>query len=274
VRRVSAPRLPLVIQCKGGCMSTAGWMTRVRAWFGRKTDAPADLHAETAWSGGGQLALAGTAVAEEEPPEHPAPAPPPAGSGYRTPDNGDGHPDAATQAAQAIALQARPAPAAPAAPVAPVADAPYRPRIEPLDPPWIRNLAALETVGRELEGHRDTAQALLRTVRQLPELTSDQTDHIVRTNRLLERQTTLLTSILDGLTGLGASMESMAESSRRNLAAIGQLEASHRDILGRYQRLLLDSHRRLGRLAVLATILSAVALGGVALAVYLALTAL
>jgi len=232
-------------------------MTRVRAWFGRKADTPTDLHADTTWSGGGQLALVGAAVAEKSPPEHPAPARPPAGS----PADRDPSP----LPAPAVAHLARPAPAA---------KTPHRPRIDPLDPPWMKDLAALETLGRELQGHRDTSQALLRAVRQLPELTSDQTDHIVQTNRLLERQATLLASILDSLTGLGASMESMAEGSRRNLGAIGQLEASHREVLAQYQRLLLDSHHRLGRLAALATILSAVALGGVAMAVYLALTAL
>jgi len=240
-------------------MSTAGWMTRVCAWFGRKADAPGDLAPEASWSGGGQLALVGTAVAEEEPPAHPAPV--------QSPD-----PFAAAPPAQRgpLAAALRTSTHEPAPNLLAV-HAPPRPRIDPLDPPWMKDLAALETLGRELQGHRDATQDLLRTVRQLPELTSDQTDHIVQTNRLLERHGTLLGAILDSLTGLGASMQSMAESSRRNLLAIGQLETSHRQVLAQYQRLLLDSHRRLGRLAALATILSAIALGGVAVAVYLAI---
>ncbi|MBL7140540.1 MAG: hypothetical protein ISS74_06480 [Planctomycetes bacterium] len=243
-------------------MSTAGWMTRVCAWFGRKADAPGDLAPEASWSGGGQLALVGTAVAEAEPPEHPAPVQSPDPFGAAPPAERD------------LRFEPPRTPEPERDPLPPAVHARPRPRIDPLDPPWMKDLAALETLGRELQGHRDTALALLRTVRQLPELTSDQTDHIVQTNHLLQRQATLLGSILDSLTGLGASMQSMAESSRRNLLAIGQLEASHREVLAQYQRLLLDSHRRLGRLAALATILSAIALGGVAVAVYLVLTAL
>jgi hypothetical protein len=234
-------------------MSTLSWMSRVRAFFAGKHEPTHAVAAETTWSGGGgTLALVGTAVADEVPAKESVPEPP--------------------------AEDRRPPQPEPAPPPEPPRErnrqkAPALPRIDPLDPPWIERLASLGTVGRELEGHRETSQALLRTVRQLPELTSDQTDHIVHTNRLLERQNVLLSSILDTLAGVGASMQTMEESGRRHLTAIGQLEASHRQVLYAYQEVLERTHRRLGRLATLATVLAAVALGGVAWVLYLVLAA-
>jgi len=239
-------------------MSTLSWMSRVRAFFGAKPDAAhtaaPDVAPEAAWSGagGGVAAMAGTAVADGAPaegtvapgpadfarPKRPETAPPPESP---TPQGAD--------------------------------EAPVPPRIDPLDPPWVRHLETLGAVGRQLEGHRETGEALLRTVRQLPDLTSDQTDHIVETNRLLERQNALLASVLDTLSNLRASMQTMEESSRRHLAAIGTLEASHRQVLHGYQEVLLKTHRRLGRLAALTAVLAAVALGGVAWVLYLVLSA-
>ena len=234
-------------------MSTLTWMSRVRGWFGMKHDAVAAVAPEAAWSGGGgAFALVGTAVAEEAPPN-----------------------EAIARRPAETRRPQRPEPAPPPEPPPThrTEDRPRPPRIDPLDPPWIQHLESLGTLGRELQGHRETSGALLRTVRQLPELTSDQTDHIVRTNRLLQRQNTLLSSILDTLSGLRASMQTMEESSRRHLTAIGQLEASHRAVLLAYQDVLLKTHRRLGRLATLAAVLAAVAVGGVAWVAYLALSA-
>jgi hypothetical protein len=228
-------------------------MSRVRAFFAGKHEATPAVAAETAWSGGGgTLALVGTAVADEAPPRESVAAPPPEAR--------------------------RPPQPEPAPPPEPPRErnrqkAPASPRIDPLDPPWIERLVSLGAVGRELEGHRETTEALLRAVRQLPELTSDQTDHVVQTNRLLERQNVLLSSMLDTLAGVGASMQTMEESGRRHLTAIGQLEASHRQVLYAYQDVLERAHRRLGRLATLATVLAAVAVGGVAWVLYLALAA-
>jgi len=241
-------------------MSTLSWMTRVRAFFGSKPDAAPAVATEAAWTGPAPaMAMVGTAVADApraaeatasaSPTTHrpPSPAPasapePPPARETTPPGNGDG--------------KKRPSP-----------------RIDPLDPPWMEGLEALPALGRALQGHRETGEALLRTVRQLPELTSDQTDHIVQTNRLLERQNMLLSSMLDTMSGLAASMRTMEESSRRHLTAIGTLEASHREVLFGYQAMLEKSHRRLGRLATLATVLAAVALGAAAWVVYLAIAA-
>jgi hypothetical protein len=234
-------------------MSTLSWMTRVRAFFAGKHEPAPAMAGESAWSGGtGTLALVGTAVAEEAPATETVPAAP-------TESRRPPQPDRASP----------PPPPAMDRNVAP----PGTSRIDPLDPPWLERLEALGSVGRELRGHRERGEALLHTLRQLPELTSDQTDHIVRTNRLIERQNILLSSMLDTLSGMAASMETMEEGSRRHLTAIGQLEASHRDVLFGYQRMLEKTHRRLGRLATLATVLAAVALGGVAWVVYLVLAA-
>jgi len=238
-------------------MSTLSWMSRVRAFFGAKPHAAPALATESAWSGaGGEAAMVGAAIA-------------------------DGTPTTETAApAQAEARRSPgPAPAPPTEP-APPPEPPPAPgtqeapsRIDPLDPPWVQHLESLGAVGRQLQTHRETGEALLRTVRQLPDLTSDQTDHIVRTNRLLERQNTLLASMLDTMSNLRASMQTMEESSRRHLTAIGGLEVSHWQVLLGYQKLLMKSHRRLGRLAALATVLAAVALGGVAWVLYLVLAA-
>jgi len=235
-------------------MSRHGWMSRVRAWFGANHDAPRAAEPQTSWAaaGGGQLALVGAAIAEDRAPAGETTAPAPT------------RPE---QPGPALA------PATPEAerPSSTDRQAPPRPPIDPIDPPWAEHLDSLDGLGRELKNHRDTNQALLQTVRQLPELTSDQTDHIVRTNQLLERQNTLLGSILDTLAGLRASMQTMEESSRRHLTAIGGLEASHREVLWAYQKMLQKSHRRLGRLALLATLLAALALGGGAYVAYLVL---
>ena len=229
-------------------MSTLSWMSRVRAFFAAKPEPTPAVATEAAWAGGGGgFALVGTAVADEAPPNDTV-APPP------------DEPQTPT----------RPDPVPPPEP-ATTRSGPKPPRIDPLDPSWMEHLESLGAVGHELQGHRETSDALLRAVRQLPELTSDQTDHIVQTNHLLQRQNTLLTSILDTLGGLRASMQTMEESSRRHLTAIGQLEASHRQVLLGYQDVLLKTHRRLGRLATLATVLAGVALAGVAWVLYLVL---
>ncbi len=242
-------------------MSTLSMMSRVRAFFAGKHEPAPAMAAETAWSGAtGTLALVGTAVADET---------------------------GAADAVASVPPEARRAPAAgpPAPPHPPgtqrkpsasrrgTTGRAASPRIDPLDPAWMEGLDSLGTLGRELQGHRDTSESLLRTVRQLPELTSDQTDHIVQTNRLLERQNILLTSVLDTMSGVAASMQTMEESSRRHLTAIGQLETSHRQVLWAYQAVLETTHRRLGRLAALAAALAAVALGAVAWVAYLVLAA-
>ncbi len=229
-------------------------MSRVRAWFGTTHDAPGAAEPQHAWAAGGgsQLALVGAAVAEGRATTGTTTAPSPPRPNQPGPDLAPATPEAER-------------------PSSTDRGAPPRPAIDPLDPPWAEHLDSLDGLGRELRDHRDTSQALLRTVRQLPDLTSDQTDHIVRTNQLVERQNTLLGSILDTLAGLRASMQTMEESSRRHLTAIGGLEASHREVLWGYQRLLEKSHRRLGRLAALATLLAALALGGVACVAYLVL---
>jgi len=79
--------------------------------------------------------------------------------------------------------------------------------------------------------------------------------------------------VCDGIGGLRASMQTMDESARRHLKAINQLETCHRQVLLGYQRMLVDSHRRLGRLAALAAVLASLAIGGTAWVAYLVLSA-
>ena len=230
-------------------MSHSGWMTRIRAWFAARREPAASLAPRGAsWrAAGSEMALAATAVAEMDPPA--ADVPP--------------------------AAETAPRPAPAAAPATATAERPTTtpPRLDPLDPPWMDRLDALADLGRHLQGHRQTAEALLRIARQLPELTSDQTDHIVQTNRLLEEQNHLLKAVLDTLAGLRASMQTVDEAARRHLTAIGTLEASHREVLRAYQEMMMKTHRRLGRLAAWAAVMSALALGGAAWVAYLILAA-
>ena len=130
---------------------------------------------------------------------------------------------------------------------------------------------ALEKIGCELEGHRDATRTLAESVRQLPDLATDQTAVTKRTNDLLEQQTRLAEATVDGLTGMRAALRSVEESAQRHLVCIARLEAAHREVLETYQTLVLGTHRRLGRLAMLAVLLASAALGGVGYTIYLTL---
>jgi hypothetical protein len=130
---------------------------------------------------------------------------------------------------------------------------------------------ALEKIGRELEGHRDATRSLAESVRQLPDLATDQAAVTKRTNDLLEQQTRLAEATVDGLTGMRAALRSVEESAQRHLVCIARLETAHREVLETYQSLVLRTHRRLGRLAMLAVLLASAALGGVGYALYLTL---
>jgi hypothetical protein len=130
---------------------------------------------------------------------------------------------------------------------------------------------ALEKIGRELEGHRDATRTLAESVRQLPDLATDQATVTKRTNDLLEQQTRLAEATVDGLTGMRAALRSVEESAQRHLVCIARLEAAHREVLETYQTLVLKTHHRLGRLAMLAVLLASAALGSVGYAIYLTL---
>jgi len=130
---------------------------------------------------------------------------------------------------------------------------------------------ALEKIGRELEGHRDATRSLAESVRQLPDLATDQAAVTKRTNNLLEQQTRLAEATVDGLAGMRGALRSVEESAQRHLVCIARLEAAHREVLETYQTLVLRTHRRLGRLATLAVLLASAALGGVGYAIYLTL---
>ena len=235
-------------------MSTLTFMTRVRAFFGGKhTDVPDAIVPEGVWPAGGRtLALVGASVAQDA----------------STGNTGSGLPRQAY-------VPSSPTPKSPREPAA----APggngngKRPRIDPIDPAWITQIDSLEDVGRELQHTHETGQALLESVRQLPELTADQNDRIAQTNRLLQRQNTLLGCVCDGVGALRASMQTMDESARRHLLAINQLESAHRHVLLGYQKMLLDSHRRVGRLAALATVVASLGMAGAAYVTYLVLSA-
>jgi len=237
-------------------MSRLTLVDRVKSWFGvahvkrpRRAGAKPWAAASTAPAAGLLLAGAGGS----------ATAAPPISSAF------DGRP-------------AAPAAGGPGAQTTAVATetgkAPDAQRPEP-NPEWIRLLntlperiaeslaasaagaKALEKIGRELEGHRDATRSLAESVRQLPDLATDQTAVTKRTNDLLEQQTRLA--------------EATVESAQRHLVCIARLETAHREVLETYQTLVLRTHRRLGRLAMLAVLLASAALGGVGYAIYLTL---
>jgi len=130
---------------------------------------------------------------------------------------------------------------------------------------------ALDKIGRELEGHRDATRSLAESVRQLPDLATDQAAVTKRTNNLLEQQTRLAEATVDGLVGMRGALKSVEESAQRHLVCIARLETAHREVLETYQTLVLRTHRRLGRLAMLAVLLASGAIGAVAYVLWLTL---
>jgi hypothetical protein len=155
-------------------------------------------------------------------------------------------------------------------------------RMDPLDPPWIDSIGglpaqiadsiaeqaagthALEQIAGELEGHRQTTRTLAAAVKRLPDVAAGHAELSRETNRILQRQSLVLESMLDGLAALRAAFGTVEESSRRHLKAIALLESSHRQILFEYQTMFLRSHRLVGYLAGAAVILAAGAIGGLA----------
>jgi len=154
--------------------------------------------------------------------------------------------------------------------------------LDPIDPEWMQSLEqlprrmaetaagsaaglrSLEQIAGELEGHRQATRAIAAGVKRLPDLALAQGELARETNKLLERQSLVLESMLDGITDLRSAFKTNEESSRRHLKAIAVLETSHRQILFEYQTMFLRTHRRLGYLAAAAVLLAAGALGGVA----------
>jgi hypothetical protein len=130
---------------------------------------------------------------------------------------------------------------------------------------------ALEKIGRELEGHHDATRTLAESVRQLPDLATDQAAVTKRTNNLLEQQSRLAEATVDGLVGMRGALKSVEESAQRHLVCIARLETAHREVLETYQTLVLRTHRRLGRLAMLALVLASGAIGAVAYVLWLTL---
>jgi hypothetical protein len=159
-------------------------------------------------------------------------------------------------------------------------------RLDPLDPVWMRSLdelagrlaesaartatgvRCLENIGAELEGHRQISRAMAEAVRRLPELAIQQAELARQINRTLERQALTLESSLDTLAELRSAFKGVEETSRRQVAAISQLEHGHREVLYEYQALLVQSNRRLGRLALIGIVLGLAALVGVAVALF------
>jgi hypothetical protein len=156
------------------------------------------------------------------------------------------------------------------------------PHLDPLDPEWMQSLEelprriaetaagsaagirSLEQIAGELEGHRQATRAIAASMKRLPDLALAQGELARETNKLMERQSLVLESMLDGITDLRSAFKTTEESSRRHLKAIAVLETSHRQILFEYQTMFLRTHRRLGYLAAAAAMLAAGALGGVA----------
>ena len=156
------------------------------------------------------------------------------------------------------------------------------PALDPLDPEWMQSLEelprrmaenaagsaagvrSLEQIAGELEGHRQATRAVAASMKRLPDLALAQGELARETNKILERQSLVMESMLDGVIALRSAFKSTEESSQRHLKAIAVLETSHRQILFEYQTMFLRAHHRLGYLAAAAALLAAGALGGVA----------
>ncbi|MCX5682612.1 MAG: hypothetical protein NT049_02880 [Planctomycetota bacterium] len=154
--------------------------------------------------------------------------------------------------------------------------------LDPLDPEWMQSLEelprriaetaadsaagvrSLEQIAGELEGHRQATRAVAASIKRLPDLALAQGELSRETNKILERQSLVMESMLDSIIDLRSAFKNTEESSRRHLKAIDILETSHRQILFEYQTMFLRSHRRLGYMAAAAAMLAAGALGGVA----------
>lgn len=239
-------------------MARLALVDRVRSWLGAKAETAGAAASGKRWTLGAaggrtELALAGAALA--------------AGSPAASSVSHD------TSALESLDVPAETTTASSGADAEPSAPGPGNTHLDPLDPDWMQSLPSLEGIGHELEGHRQTSRAIMDAVQRLPELASNQTDLASETNKILSAQSALLESILDGLTSLASAFRTIDESSRRHVAALGQLEASHREVLLEYQAMLLKAHRRLGRLAALAILIAAAALGGVGYVAYLVMVA-
>lgn len=162
------------------------------------------------------------------------------------------------------------------------ADGPAPSRLDPMDPDWIGALErlperlaesaarsaagarSLEEIAYELEGHREAGRAIAQSVGQLPRIAADQVELHHETNKLLTRQADLMEAVFDSLTSMRSAFRSVEESSKRNVLALGQLESCHRQVLFEYQAMLIKAHRRVAYMAVLAILLAAGAIGGLA----------
>ena len=130
---------------------------------------------------------------------------------------------------------------------------------------------AIDQMAEELRGHRETHRAIAEAVGRLPDQAGSQTELLKKSNQLAERHTRVTESVLDELTALRMAFRNVDESSRRNLQCLAQIEANHREVLREYQDILLLAHRRLWRAAILAILLAAVSLAGVAYVLSVAL---
>ena len=235
-------------------MTALGLLERVKGWFGGTSGSNGRSHRRP-WAGPAENtgddalpsasgAVAAVAAAQREP-----------GDGCTSPAASEAGPNDAGSAA---------------------------PHLDPLDPEWMQSLEelprriaetaagsaagirSLEHIAGELEGHRQATRAIAASMKRLPDLALAQGELARETNKLLERQSLVLESMLDGITDLRSAFKTTEESSRRHLKAIAVLETSHRQILFEYQTMFLRTHRRLGYLAAAAAMLAAGALGGVA----------
>ena len=244
-------------------MTALGLLERVKGWFGGTDGAGGRASHKRPWAGPAE-------------------------------NTGDDAPASASGAIAAVAARApreacdgAASPAAPAAgsaagsDEAPSPDA-RPPALDPLDPEWMQSLEelprrmaesaagsaagvrSLEQIAGELEGHRQATRAVAASMKRLPDLALAQGELSRETNKILERQSLVMESMLDGVIALRSAFKSIEESSQRHLKAIAVLETNHRQILFEYQTMFLRTHHRLGYLAAAAAMLAAGALGGVA----------
>ncbi len=251
-------------------MSRLGLMHRVKSWFGtpKRRDAAGKHRATWSPAPAARLLLAGAAAKVSASPTQTCCA-----FDGREPTSGG-----CSQAVKAPVIAATSAPPADDPQPAWAGQTEWMHVLNSLPERIAESLAAsaagaraLEKIGRELEGHRDATRTLAQSVGRLPGLATDQTALAKQTCEILSRQTHLAEATVDGLTAMRAALGSVEESARRHVLAIGELERSHREVLQTYQRLVLATHQRLGRLAALAVVLASGALGAVAYVLWLAL---
>ncbi|MDK1030437.1 MAG: hypothetical protein QGD94_00345 [Planctomycetia bacterium] len=110
-----------------------------------------------------------------------------------------------------------------------------------------------------------------QALRTMPEMLRTHLGLAERGNLLLQRQAQSAELLVDRFGSLRASLKSVEQSAEMHLKCLSSLETHHEAVLARYQALLLKQHRRLTWFFVLGLMVSACALGAVAVLLWMRL---